>query len=67
MGPNHPDVAETLDDLAELYAGKGDCAAAKPLYQRALAIDKKALGPEHKTTKKVQKNLDQCLQKLPRS
>ena len=89
LGPEHPDVATSLNNLAELYdtqgqyaqgraavpAGAGDpgkgagpgaprrghqpqqpgaalpspgqYAKAEPLYQRALAIWEKALGPEH--------------------
>ncbi len=33
--------------LAELYRAQGRYAEAEPLYQRALAIAEKALGPEH--------------------
>jgi hypothetical protein len=29
---------------------QGDLAAARPLYERALAIDEKVLGPEHPDT-----------------
>ena len=37
----------SLSNLAELYTGQGRYAEAEPLYKRALAIDEKALGPEH--------------------
>jgi tetratricopeptide (TPR) repeat protein len=47
LGPEHPDVATSLNNLAELYRTKGDYAKAEPLLQRALAIWEKALGPEH--------------------
>ena len=47
LGPEHPDVATSLNNLADLYNDKGDYAKAEPLYQRALAIREKALGPEH--------------------
>jgi CHAT domain-containing protein/Tfp pilus assembly protein PilF len=47
LGPEHPDVATSLNNLAMLNYSKGDYARAEPLYQRALAIDEKALGPEH--------------------
>jgi len=47
LGPEHPDVATTLRNLAELYGVQGQYAKAEPLDQQALAIDKKALGPEH--------------------
>ncbi len=47
LGPEHPDVAHSLNNLAILYHLKGDYAKAEPLYQRSLAIMEKALGPEH--------------------
>ncbi|MGH9842915.1 MAG: tetratricopeptide repeat protein [Blastocatellia bacterium] len=47
LGPEHIDVATSLNNLAELYRGKGDFAKAGPLYQRALAIREKAFGPDH--------------------
>src|SRR5437763_11911995 len=45
VGPNHPDVAPSLDNLAGLYKTRGDYAKAEPLFQRALAIKEKTLGP----------------------
>ena len=39
LGPDHPDVAESLNNLAELYSNQGKYAEAEPLYKRALAID----------------------------
>ncbi len=47
MGPDHPDTATSLNNLAELYKSQGKYIEAEPLYQRAIAIDEKALGPEH--------------------
>ena len=47
VGPNHPAVATSLNNLAELYRAQGQYAQAEPLYQRALAIVEKALGPDH--------------------
>ena len=47
LGPDHPDVATSLNNLAVLYRATGRYAEAEPLYQRALAIGEKALGPEH--------------------
>jgi tetratricopeptide (TPR) repeat protein len=46
-GPEHPDTATSLNDLALLLKNQGDLAAARPLVERALAIREKALGPEH--------------------
>ncbi len=45
-GPEHPDVAHSLNNLAEVYR-QGKYAQAEPLYQRALAIWEQTLGPVH--------------------
>ena len=42
-----------LNNLAALYHASGAYAKAEPLYQRALAIREKALGPEHPDTAAV--------------
>ena len=47
LGPDHPQVATSLVNLALLYDKKGDYAQAESLYQRALMIYEKALGPDH--------------------
>ena len=38
LGPDHPDVANSLNNLAELYRTQGDYAMAEPLFNRSLAI-----------------------------
>ncbi len=47
LGPEHPDVALSLNNLAELYRAQGKYDQADPLHKRSLAINEKALGPEH--------------------
>src|SRR6202521_4695264 len=47
LGPDHPDVAQSLNNLAELYDNQGRNGETEPLYKRALAIREKALGPDH--------------------
>ncbi len=47
FGPNDPNTAALLDNLALLYQAQSRYAEAEPLYQRSLAIREKALGPEH--------------------
>jgi CHAT domain-containing protein/Flp pilus assembly protein TadD len=47
LGPEHPDVARTINHLAILNHVKGDYARAELLFQRALTIREKVLGPEH--------------------
>jgi tetratricopeptide (TPR) repeat protein len=50
LGPDHPETAESLSNLATLLRAQGDLAGARPLYERALAICEGALGPEHPHT-----------------
>jgi tetratricopeptide (TPR) repeat protein len=57
LGPEHPDTAESLNNLAVLLRHQGDFAGARPLYERALAIREKALGPEHPDTAQSLGNL----------
>ncbi len=40
-------MAASLNNLAEFYRTQGKYAEAEPLYQRSLAIDENALGPDH--------------------
>ena len=47
LGPDHPDVARSLNNLAGLYYAQGKYAETEPLFRRSLAIRRKALGPEH--------------------
>ena len=47
LGPNHPSVSWSLNNLAFLYDNQGRYVDAEPLYRRALAIAEKTLGPDH--------------------
>ena len=67
LGPEHLQTATSLNNLANLATSlnnlaaslraQGDYAGAKPLYERALAITEKALGPEHPQTAMSLNNL----------
>jgi tetratricopeptide (TPR) repeat protein len=46
LGPDHPDVADSLHILAEIYRSQGEYAQAEPLYKRSLAIAEEAFGPD---------------------
>jgi len=47
FGPEHPDVAKVLNNLANLYSTQGKYGRALPLHNRALEIKEKVLKPEH--------------------
>src|ERR1700730_6630482 len=42
LGPDHPEVANSLSNLASLYEDQGRYAEAEPLYKRSLVIREKA-------------------------
>ena len=45
FGPEHPETAESLNCLGFHIERQGHLAEARPFYERALAINEKALGP----------------------
>lgn len=47
LGPEHPNVATSLNSLAELYREQGKYMEAELLHKRSLEIREKVLGPEH--------------------
>jgi CHAT domain-containing protein/Tfp pilus assembly protein PilF len=49
FGPDNPDVATSLSNLALLYQKQGNFAEAEPLGERSLAIRGKAFGHDHPT------------------
>ncbi len=49
FGEQDPRYATTVNNLALLYDAQGRYADAEPLYQRALAIYRRRLGPSIKT------------------
>jgi CHAT domain-containing protein/Tfp pilus assembly protein PilF len=49
-GPEHPDTAFSLSNLARLHKVMGAYDKALPLYQRALKIQENTLGPENALT-----------------
>jgi len=47
LGPNNPNVAISLNNLALFYNAQKQYSQAEPLYKRVLAISRKTLGPDH--------------------
>jgi tetratricopeptide (TPR) repeat protein len=64
LGPDHPDTATSLNNLAKLYGNQGKYEQAEPLYQRALSIDERALGPQHPTTQRIRANYTRLLRTM---
>ncbi len=57
LGPYHPHTAISLNNLGSLLQDQGDLAAGRSMYDRALSISEKVLGPNHTTTTKIRNNL----------
>jgi tetratricopeptide (TPR) repeat protein len=63
-GPDHPDVARDLNNLAQILQDLGQLEAARALQERALAITQAAYGPDHPDVATRLNNLAQILQDL---
>ncbi|MCF4130278.1 FxSxx-COOH system tetratricopeptide repeat protein [Methylobacterium sp. SyP6R] len=61
-GPDHPDTAAILANLASLLRNQGDLAEARSLHERALAITERVRGPDHPNTTTSLNNLALLLQ-----
>jgi tetratricopeptide (TPR) repeat protein len=57
LGTEHPDVALSLNNLANLYDSQGRYAEAEPLYVQALEIAQRQLGANHPDTITFRENL----------
>lgn len=57
FGPEHPDTALSLNNLAGTYTDLAQYEKALPLYQRSLKIYAKALGSDHRDTASTLANL----------
>lgn len=64
LGPEHPYVAQTLNNLALVHAEAGDAAGAPPLLERVVRIQEKTLGPKHPDLAFALGNLGYALSKL---
>ena len=64
LGPDHPEVAKSLNNLAGVLDGMAAYADARTRYERALAILERALGPDHPNVAMVHNNLGQVLQNM---
>ncbi|MFI5457438.1 MAG: tetratricopeptide repeat protein [Isosphaerales bacterium] len=60
-GPDHPDVATALNNLALLLKATNRLAEAESLYRRALAIAEESYGPDHPDVARDLNNLSVLL------
>ncbi len=67
LGNDHPDVAISINNLAQIYNFWGHYAEAEPLYKRPLEIDEKALAPDHPHVAIVLENYADLLWKTQRN
>ncbi len=54
VGPENPDVADVLDNQADLFRRTGRFDSARAAYEEALAIRQKTLGPDSPATIETQ-------------
>jgi hypothetical protein len=57
LGEQHPDTAQSLNNLGSLLRTMGELAAAKPYLEQALAICEDRLGASHSHTEIARSNL----------
>ncbi len=66
LGKDHPSVASTLNNLAEVYVNLSRYAEAELLFKRALIIKEKMLGKDHPTVATTLSNLALLYMELER-
>ena len=59
-GDNHPDVANTLNNMANVYYNQGDYDKALEYFTSTLTIYKAKHGDDHPDTKRVVRNIGLC-------
>jgi eukaryotic-like serine/threonine-protein kinase len=57
LGPEHPEVAANLHNIASVYRERGEYGIARELAERALAIQRNALGEDHPDIARALANL----------
>jgi tetratricopeptide (TPR) repeat protein len=57
LGPDDPEVLQTLNNLAAVYGAQENYAAAEPLFRRVLESREKALGSDDRLTAQSLNNL----------
>jgi serine/threonine-protein kinase len=65
--PTNPELARFLDRLARATLKQGDPDAARPLYERSLALREKTLGPTHHDVGESLAGLAECARRQGRA
>ena len=66
VGPDHPTLATTLNNLAVMYEAQDKYSEAEPLYQRALTSIEHTMGPAHPNLAAALDNYADLLRKMQR-
>ena len=61
LGADHPNTAESLNNLAVLYRVQERHTEAAPLLKKAVEIMERVLGAEHPNTKIMRENYEGLL------
>jgi hypothetical protein len=61
LGPEHPEVAIALRNLAVIHHCRREYERAEELYRRGLDIREKAFGPAHPATRRSRQEYAQLL------
>ena len=64
LGPDHPDVASSLNNLGAALRDLGQPEAARTLFKRALLIVERTLGPDHPDVASSLNNVGAALRDL---
>lgn len=64
LGSDHPDCAQSLNNLAALYNEKKHYDKAEELYEKALDIRRRALAPDHPSLAYTVKHLAVLYKKM---
>jgi hypothetical protein len=64
LGPEHPETAEIIHDLARFWEVQGNSEEASIRYARALAVREQALGTHHPKTTETRTRLISLLHAL---
>jgi eukaryotic-like serine/threonine-protein kinase len=62
-GEEHPDVARSQNDLAQVLYGEGNWAEAESMHRDALAVRRKVYGPEHPEVAESLNNLAESIRR----